>query len=141
MLQKCLYQQIVQHYFTKAIKAQEAFALDKVNLIQAKNVLLSNGMQVYVIDGSEEEVIRLELVFIAGTRAEKNVLIANATNHLLNAGTNKMTSAEIMESIDFYGAYYQHENQLDRSSVSLYTLKKYFKETIAIFSEIIQDPI
>lgn len=122
-------------------KAPEAFALDKVNLIQAKNVLLSNGMQVYVIDGSEEEVIRLELVFIAGTRAEKNVLIANATNHLLNAGTSKMTSAEIMENIDFYGAYYQHENQLDRSSVSLYTLKKYFKETIAIFSEIIQDPI
>jgi len=116
-------------------KAPEAFPLDKVNLIHAKSVLLSNGMQVYVVDGSEEEVVRLELVFIAGTRAERNVLIANATNHLLNAGTSKMTSAEIMEKIDFYGAYYQHENQLDRSSVSLYTLKKYFKETVAIFQK------
>lgn len=122
-------------------KAPEAFPLHNINLIHAQQLVLSNGMQVYCIEGSEEEVVRLELVFKTGTRAERNVLIASATNHLLNAGTSKMSSAEIMEKIDFYGAYYQHDNQLDRCSLSLYTLKKYFDETVSIFSEFIQDPI
>lgn len=122
-------------------KAPEAFSLHNINLIQAKSIVLSNGMNVFCIDGSEEEVIRLELLFPSGTRAEKDVLIASATNYLLNAGTSKYTSAEIMEKIDFYGAYYQHDNQLDRASISLYTLKKYFAETVSIFADFIQDPI
>lgn len=121
--------------------APAAFPLHNINLIHAKNLVLPNGMQVYCVDGAEEEVIRLELVFSTGTRAEKNVLIASATNYLLNAGTSKMTSAEIMEKLDFYGAYYQHDNQLDRCSISLYTLKKYFDDTVKIFADFIQDPI
>lgn len=121
--------------------APEAFPLNKIQLIHPHLKVLDNGMKIYCISGSEEDVIRLEFVFNTGMRAEKNVLISSATNHLLNAGTENMSSAEIMEMIDFYGAFYQHDNQLDRCSVSLYTLKKYFEETLKIFAECILNPI
>lgn len=122
------------------IEAPQAFPLSSVQLLKAKPITLANGMEVYSVDGSEEEVIRLEVLFTSGMRAEHKKLVATATNYLLNAGTANMTSAEIMEKIDFYGAFYQHDNQLDRCSVSLYTLKKYFEETVTIFAEFIQKP-
>ncbi len=122
-------------------KSPQAYPLHNVNLIKAELKVLSNGMSVYVIDGTEEDVIKLELVFPSGTRAESKVLVASATNYLMNAGTSTMTSAEIMEKIDFYGSYYQHDNQLDRSSLSLYSLKKYFPETLKVFADCLQDAI
>jgi predicted Zn-dependent peptidase len=120
--------------------APDAFPLNTVQLLKAKPVTLANGLLVYTVDGADEEVIRLEIVFTSGMRAEHKKLVATATNYLLNAGTANMTSAEIMEKLDFYGAFYQHDNQLDRCSVSLYTLKKYFEETLTIFAEFIQKP-
>ena len=120
--------------------APQAFPLNTVQLLKAKPVTLANGLLVYTVDGADEEVIRLEIVFTSGMRAEHKKLVATATNYLLNAGTANMTSAEIMEKLDFYGAFYQHDNQLDRCSVSLYTLKKYFEETLTIFAEFIQKP-
>ncbi len=122
-------------------KAPEAFPLNTINLLHAESVLLSNGLKVFCINGAEEEVIKLELVFKSGTRSESKKLVASACNYLLNAGSSKMSSSEIMEKLDFYGSFYQHENQLDRASISIYTLKKYFKETLAIFADIVLDPI
>ena len=121
-------------------EAPQAFPLNTVQLLKAKPVTLANGLLVYTVDGADEEVIRLEIVFTSGMRAEHKKLVATATNYLINAGTANMTSAEIMEKLDFYGAFYQHDNQLDRCSVSLYTLKKYFEETLTIFAEFIQKP-
>lgn len=122
-------------------KAPEAYDLKTINLLHTESVVLSNGLKVFCIDGAEEEVIKLELVFKTGTRAESKKLVASACNYLLNAGSTKMTSSEIMEKLDFYGSFYQHDNQLDRASISIYTLKKYFKETLDIFAEIVLDPI
>lgn len=122
-------------------KSPLAYSLSNINLIKAELKVLANGMNVYVIDGTEEDVIKLELVFPSGTRAESKALVASATNYLINAGTSTMSSSEIMEKIDFYGSYYQHDNQLDRSSLSLYSLKKYFPETLQVFAECVQDAI
>jgi predicted Zn-dependent peptidase len=122
-------------------KAPEAYDLKTIHLLHTESVVLSNGLKVFCINGAEEEVIKLELVFKTGTRAESKKLVASACNYLLNAGSTKMSSSEIMEKLDFYGSFYQHDNQLDRASISIYTLKKYFKETLDIFADIILDPV
>ncbi len=122
-------------------KAPEAYDLKTISLLHTESVVLNNGLKVFCINGAEEEVIKLELVFKTGTRAESKKLVASACNYLLNAGSTKMSSSEIMENLDFYGSFYQHDNQLDRASISIYTLKKYFKETLDIFADIILDPV
>lgn len=122
-------------------QAPQAYSLDSVKLLHAKPVQLSNGIKIFCIDGADEEVVKLEVLFKSGTRAEHKKLLASATNYLLNSGTSKLNAKEIMEQIDYYGAFYQHDNQLDRASISLYTLKKYFKETLSVFADFLQDPI
>jgi zinc protease len=129
------------HSHLDRTKAPEAYALTSINILPVESVLLNNGLKVFCIKGAEEEVIKLELVFKTGTRSETKKLVASACNYLLNAGSSKMSSSEIMEKLDFYGSFYQHDNQLDRASISIYTLKKYFKETLEIFAEIMLDPV
>lgn len=122
-------------------QAPQAFELQAANFIEAKAVVLSNGLKVFCIDGADEEVLKLEVCFSSGTRAEHKKLVATACNYLLNAGTSKMSSSQLMENIDFYGSFYQHDNQLDRSSISIYSLKKYFKETLTLLADILLDPV
>ena len=122
-------------------QAPQAYELQAARFVEAKAVVLKNGLKVFCIDGADEEVLKLEVCFSTGTRAEHKKLVATACNYLLNAGTSKMSSSELMENIDFYGSFYQHDNQLDRSSISIYSLKKYFRETLELLAGILLDPI
>ncbi len=120
--------------------APNAYELEKVDLLKAQKIELE-GFQVYVLNGGYEEVCKLELIYLNGNRTEKQKLVANACNYLLNSGTSTRSSMEIMEEIDFYGAFYQHENSFDRSSVSVYTLNKYYKEVFGILFDVLINPI
>ncbi len=118
-----------------------SFAINNVELLKAQEHTLSNGLKLYSINGGTEEVVRIEFIFDAGNNKEKKALVSNAVNHLLNAGTTTMNSLELMEKIDFYGAYFQHEVNFDKATVSLYTLNKYLKETLTVVNEILTDSI
>ncbi len=119
--------------------APEAKELEQVLLIQPKEIRLSNGIPVFYIRGGEEELLKLEMIFHAGNLYEESPFIANACNALLSSGTSKRSSADIAEYFDYYGAYYQHETAFDRASLSLYTLNKYFEETLSVLKEIVTD--
>lgn len=118
--------------------APASFDLNKINVVEAEKLNIGD-FNVYSVKGGTEPVIKLEVVFTTGNRTEKLKLIAAATNYLMNSGTLKYSSKEIMENIDYYGAFYQHDNTFDRSSISIYTLKRYYKETFEIFFDILQN--
>lgn len=118
--------------------APASFDLNKTNIIEAERLNINN-YKVYCVKGGTEPVIKLEIIFPYGNRTETNKLIAAATNYLMNSGTHTASSKELMENIDYYGAFYQHDNSFDRSSLSIYTLKRYYKEIFEIFFDIIQN--
>lgn len=118
--------------------APASYDLNKINVIEAEKLNIGD-YKIYSVKGGSEPVIRLEVIFTTGNRTEKLKLIAAATNYLMNSGTHKFSSKDIMENIDFYGAFYQHDNTFDRSSITIYTLKRYFKETFEIFFDILQN--
>lgn len=116
-------------------KAPEAYDLKKTNLLEAVKINV-DGYNLYVVKGGSDEVFKLEFIFTQGNRTEKQKLVANACNFLINSGTNKYSSKEIMEKIDYYGAFFQSENSFDRSNVAVYSLNKYHKEIFEIVFEI-----
>lgn len=118
--------------------APASFDLKKINIVEAEKINIAD-YDVYSIKGGTEPVIRLEVIFKTGNRTEKVKLIAAATNYLMNSGTYKYSSKDIMENIDYYGAFYQHDNTFDRASLTIYTLKRYYKETFEIFFDILQN--
>ncbi len=118
--------------------APASYDLNKSNIIEAEKINI-NDYKVFSIKGGTEPVIKLEIIFPFGNRTEQQKLVAAATNYLINSGTHNFSSKEIMENIDYYGAFYQHDNSFDRSSLSIYTLKRYYKEIFDIFFDIIQN--
>lgn len=102
---------------------------------------LKNGVPYYIIQGGTEEIVRVELLFMAGSYYQHKPLVTYAALNLLKLGTARRTSAEISEFIDFYGAYLQIDTQKDIVSVSIFVLNKYLEPLLALLSELVQEPL
>lgn len=102
--------------------------------------ILSNGVLVYLLHGGVDEIVKLELLFLAGSFHQHKPLITYLAANLLKAGTETRTSAEISEVLDFYGAILQVEAQKDLVSVSLLVLKKNLWQVLPLIQEIVHAP-
>ena len=111
----------------------------KIQLFEPEKIIIGN-IPVYIFNTGTQEVLRIELIFDAGSRFHLHPLMAGQVNELIDEGTNSRTSAEIAGIFDFFGAYIQTECTSDYASVTLYTLTKFANETVALLVEIINNP-
>jgi len=113
------------------------------NLVYPKAEIkkLDNEIPVYLIDAGTEDILKIEFIFEAGVWYQKKPLSSSITNSLLSSGTKNLTEQQIAEKIDFYGAYISLQSDRDYATISLFTLNKYLKETIAVIKEIVSNPI
>lgn len=105
-------------------------AVDHVEYREAEKINLPNGLPVYVMNLGSQEILRLEFIFSAGTSCHPNPLVPSMANGLLQEGTRKHTAAEIADGIDRYGAFLELDFDKDFASLTLYTLRRYFSETL-----------
>ncbi|MEM0994010.1 MAG: pitrilysin family protein [Bacteroidota bacterium] len=101
---------------------------------------LDNGIQVHELNMGTQEIVKMEIVFLAGRPYEQKKLASRTTIGLLKEGTSSMSSAQIAETIDFYGASLGTPFNLDTSNVVLHTLSKHFERLLPIIQEIIATP-
>jgi len=102
---------------------------------------LSNGIPLYVVHMGTQDVVKIEVVFHAGRPFEHKRLVSRATLSQIKEGTIRHSSADIAETMDFYGATLQTPYSLDTSNVALYSLNKYFHKVLPLMAEIIEAPI
>jgi len=115
--------------------------VDQIDFIKAKKHLLKNNIPVFSISGGEQNLVRIEFIFANVDWNEEKPLLASVTNAMLNEGTHSLTGAEIASKIDYYGSFFQTEFSSDRSSVTLYSLKKYLGNTLPIVKEVLTGSI
>ncbi|MBC7743939.1 MAG: insulinase family protein [Flavobacterium sp.] len=113
--------------------------VEKIDFIHAKSHVFDNGLQCFIVNGGEQELVRIEFIFENVSWNKETPLQAFATNSILNDGTSKFTAAQIADKIDFYGAFLQTEYSLDQSIVTLYTLNKHLQATLPIVKAILSD--
>ena len=101
--------------------------------------LLDNGLEVYLIDAGNEEVLRIDIVIDAGSIFQNKKLIATSVGKLLKEGTNEYNSSGIAEIIDYYGAYLDTSVTKDASTISLYVLSKHLEQLIPLIGNILID--
>jgi len=101
---------------------------------------LANGIPCYILNIDEPDIIKLEIIYEAGRYYEKHRAVAKSTASLLKEGTANMSSSQIAETIDFYGASISTSANMDTSVIQLYALGKYFKNLIPIIYEIVSEP-
>ena len=102
--------------------------------------ILSNGIELYTLQGSTEPVMRMEMVFRAGASVEKKNGAAEFMAGLLSEGTQYQTSAAFAEKIESLGATLQTRGGVDTVRVKLFTLTRYFPDLIKLVSEMIFHP-
>lgn len=118
----------------------DIYEVRQLSLPHPALIRLDNGIPVYILDFPGQEIVKVEAVFRAGRPEEEKRLAARTTSRLLREGTLLKKGAEIAEHLDFYGASLTVPTNLDTASFILFSLKKYAREVIPTFAEMLQSP-
>jgi predicted Zn-dependent peptidase len=98
-------------------------------------------MSLYAIEAGDQQVVRLSLVFRAGTRFQSKPFVASATVNMLAEGTEKWTAQQIAERIDFYGADYEVSVDRDYAVVSVSCLSRFLPPMLELLDQLILHPV
>ncbi|KAA6324950.1 putative zinc protease, partial [termite gut metagenome] len=85
--------------------------------------------------------VRFDMFFEGGHWHQTQKLQAVFTNRMLREGSHKYNSAEIAEKLDYYGAWLELSCSLEHSYITLYTLTKYFTQTLDILESMIKESL
>lgn len=121
--------------------APEFGQVENIELIKAESHVLGNGLKVFTINGGEQDLVRIEFIFENVGYNPAMPLQTYATNTMLNDGTSELSSSEIADKIDYFGAFLQTDYTNDQSSVTLYSLNKHLGSTLPIVKAIVSDSI
>lgn len=102
---------------------------------------LSNGIPVYETNLGTQDILKLELVFFAGRPYERKKLASRCAAALMREGTRQRTSAELAETIDYYGGTLSMPISMDMAGVQLHTLTKHFDKLLPLVTEMLSGPM
>ena len=120
----------------------EAPGLQQIDRLDIRNYTertLSNGSRLIVVDGVEQELIRVELIFHGGRWYEPQQGVSRSVCNLMRKGTSTKSAREIADSIDYYGAQLEVHAGQDFTSLTIFCLRKYLAELLPIAEEILID--
>ena len=113
---------------------------DNVSYIEPEIRTLSNGMKVLGFNIGSQEVIQLEFNFYSGSKYQYKSLIAGYVSKMIGEASSNYAPGEIMDKIDYYGAFLQSGSDRDMSHVTLFTIQKQLKHVLPIFAEALSNP-
>jgi len=96
----------------------------------------NSGVPCFLIDGGDEDIIRLEIIFDAGTRRETKSFVASSTSSMLMEGTRNYNSKEIATLLDTYGAYIYPTCSKDSASIVLICLSRHLDKMLPLLNDI-----
>jgi zinc protease len=112
-----------------------------INIPPPRLVHLGNGLPVYLIEGGDQGILKIDLFFNAGSKYQSRTLTAFSVNNMIQEGTNRHSSTEIANILDFHGSYLQLNVDKDMASVGLLSLTKHIDQTLPLLEEMIKRPI
>lgn len=111
-----------------------------IEIAAAEVLTLQNGMKLYILSAEEFEIMRLSVVFRAGSSSQRVPFSASATANLLAEGSTRMSAQAISEGLDFHGSYFDVNIDRDYSYISFAMLSKFVQPTLDIAAEILLHP-
>lgn len=114
--------------------------LEDFSLVRPERRTLRNGITLNVIEAGTEEVVRVDFVIGGGQIDQQQPLQALFTNRMLREGSRQFSSAQIAERLDYYGAWLDLSSSINCCFVTLYSLNKYFDQTLAVVADMLKAP-
>lgn len=101
---------------------------------------LPNGLKLYTLNCSDQDVIRFSFVFRAGTSVQSVPFSASSTANLLSEGSTNHSAQEIAEMLDYHGSYFDVSLDRDYAVINFVSLLKFFPQTLETAREIMLMP-
>jgi len=115
--------------------APEYSKAQHIDLVVPQRIKLTDKIDLYWLDETQDDTVKLDMTWDAGSKYQSKKLTASFTNALLLAGTDKLTANEISEKIDFQGGYISQDLDKDQGGVTLYGLSNKIESIFDIFAE------
>ncbi|SEM19326.1 Predicted Zn-dependent peptidase [bacterium A37T11] len=111
--------------------------IDGLHIIQPEKHQLPNGISLFVINGGNEDLVRMEWIFDNAGFDLQKPLLNLAVSGMLLEGNRVYTAAQLAEKIDFYGAFLQPEFSADHTSLALYSLNRHLPQLLPLVKEVL----
>ncbi len=118
----------------------EGAAEPKFSLPPVKRAMLSNGMQLILVEKHELPMVNLNVVFPAGRADERTPGLAEMTAAVWDEGTATRSAEEIASQLGGMGASVSISADWDTTSVRLFSLKRHLAKSLEIFADVLRAP-
>jgi zinc protease len=115
------------------------WGVERVEYIEPGRHRLNNGVELFTLTSGDQEVVKLDFSFKAGSWYSNSRLDSSMAASMLQEGTSNHKATEIANTFDFYGAQFSSASSYDNNYISLLSLKKYLPYLLPMVSEIIRD--
>lgn len=115
--------------------APEFSKAQDIKLIFPKCVALTEHINLHWLDETQDDTVKLDICWDAGSKFQSKPLTASFTNALLLSGSKDMTAHDISDKLDYQGGYVSHDIDKDQASITLYGLNDKIGEIFEVFSQ------
>ena len=123
------------------MKKQPDIVIPKaVELPPVETVTLPGGLPVHLICTPGQDVVRVSLVWAAGSSVQSKPFVASSTVNMLAEGSEHFSAHEIAERLDFVGSFYEVNIDRDYAMATFGCLGKFFGPTLDVMGEILLRP-
>ena len=102
--------------------------------------VLRNGIPLHIIEAGGLGAVRIDFVFSVGQFHQARKLQALFACRMLREGCRGYSAASFAERLDYYGAWLELSVAMNRTFVTLYTLKKHFADTLELVQRMLTEP-
>lgn len=115
--------------------------IEHIDMVRAEKRLLSNGIPVHFVNAGTEDVVKIDIIFEAGTWYQPTNLVASLCNSMLEEGSKKYKAAEIAEKFDFFGSYLQLAADQNQGIISIVCLGKHLAANLEVTENLVKHSI
>jgi predicted Zn-dependent peptidase len=113
------------------------YPLSSLPKIDTDGIELPYGLKAYLVEGGTEDIVKIDVVFDAGTSREPLPLLANTCQAMLKEGTTNFSAKQISETLDYYGARLNANLSKDFCEVSLLCQTAHLGKVIDIMADVL----
>ncbi|MFT4733862.1 MAG: zinc protease [Algoriphagus sp.] len=116
-------------------------AIQAIELPEIKKEVLQNNLNLYTAGFAKQDVLKIELIFNAGSAFEKKSGISSIFSQTLLGGTTTRTGAEVIGSLDQYGGFIELSSRVERFHMILYGIPKFIEKYLSILKDILENAV
>lgn len=111
-----------------------------IKTLLPKEHRLSNGRTLYSFPSASTELVKIDLLYEAGTAYQPQKLVSSAVNNLYTVACDEMDARVLSEFFDYRGIIVDNNSDVLHCSSSFYTLHRHLDALIPVLEALVHRP-